>query len=296
MFEVDCVRRFTVEGEALRGEFVRLGPAWLALREYIDYPPPVRQLLGEVATAAVLLAATLKFEGELGLQLQGDGPVGLLVAQCSHDFRLRAVARFARERVAEGQGFRELAGEGRIVVSIGSAQSQGYQGIVPLIGNTLADSLEHYFDSSEQLQTAVRLVADEAGTAGLLLQRMPLTAGVGSDPLAQLARARTAMTQLGADELLGRAIPQVLQRVVPNLDLRLFASQPVSFECRCSLPRVQGMLQVLGIAECRDLVAEHGRVDVTCEFCQRPWRFDAVDIEQIFSAPGDRPQGSSAIN
>ena len=135
MFEVDCVRRFTVEGEALRGEFVRLGPAWLALREHADYPPPVRQLLGEAATAAVLLAATIKFEGELTLQWQGDGPVGLLVAQCTHDFRLRAVARYAPERVHGELRFRELAGEGRMIVSIESARAPTYQGIVPLAGS-----------------------------------------------------------------------------------------------------------------------------------------------------------------
>lgn len=296
MFEIDCVRRFTVEGEALRGEFVRLGPAWLALREYTDYPAPVRQLLGEAATAAVLLAATLKFEGELTLQLQGDGPVGLLVAQCTHEFKLRAVARFARERVHETQSFRDLAGEGRIVVSVESPRSPTYQGIVPLIGNSLAASLEHYFDSSEQLQTAIRLAADEAGTAGLLVQRLPLTAGVAQDPLARLAVIRESMADIGADELLARKLPDLLQRAIPGVDLRLFERQDVRFECRCSAERVEGMLQVLGATECRDLLAERGRIDITCEFCQKPWLFDAVDIERIFSAPLDRSPGSSLVN
>jgi molecular chaperone Hsp33 len=296
MFEVDCVRRFTVEGEALRGEFVRLGPAWLALREYADYPAPVRQLLGEAATAAVLLAATLKFEGELTLQLQGDGPVGLLVAQCTHDFRLRAVARFNRERVHDAQGFRELAGDGRIVVSIESPRMPTYQGIVPLTGDSLAASLEHYFDSSEQLQTAIRLAADEAGTAGLLVQRLPLTAGVGQDPLARLATVRQSMAGMGADELLARKVPDLLQRAVAGVDLRLFDSQDVCFACRCSAERVEGMLKVLGSAECRDLLAERGRIDITCEFCQKPWQFDAVDIERIFATALDRSPGSSAVN
>jgi molecular chaperone Hsp33 len=296
MFEVDCVRRFTVEGEALRGEFVRLGPAWLALREYADYPPPVRQLLGEVATAAVLLAASLKFEGELTLQLQGDGPVSLLVAQCTHDFRLRAVARFKAERVESEHGFRELAGDGRIVVSIESARTPTYQGIVALTGQTLAESLEHYFDSSEQLQTAVRLTADEMGTAGLLVQRLPLTREVTNDPTARLAAARVSMASIGTDELLARRVPDILQRAVVGVDLRLFDAQAVSFQCRCSLERVQGMLKVLGEAECRDLLAERGGIDITCEFCHRPWHFDPVDVEQIFAPALGLPPSSTVVN
>lgn len=296
MFEVDCVRRFTVEGEALRGEFVRLGPAWLALREHADYPPPVRQLLGEAATAAVLLAATIKFEGELTLQWQGDGPIGLLVAQCTHDFRLRAVARYTSERVHEELRFRELAGNGRMIVSIEAARTPTYQGIVPLAGDSLAASLEHYFDSSEQLQTAIRLAADDAGTAGLLLQRLPATAGVTRDPLERLLAARESMAEIGADELLGRRVPDVLQRAIPGVDLRLFDSQTVVFQCRCSAERVQGMLQVLGADECRGILTERGRIDITCEFCHKPWQFDAVDVERIFSQPQDQTPGSSAVN
>lgn len=296
MFEVDCVRRFTVEGEALRGEFVRLGPAWLALREFADYPAPVRQLLGEASTAAVLLAATLKFNGELTLQLQGDGPVSLLVAQCTHDFRLRAVARFSSERVMAQQGFRELAGDGRVVVSVESAHAPTYQGIVALTGQTLAESLEHYFESSEQLQTAVRLAADEMGTAGLLVQRLPLTRDVTSDPTALLAQARSNMASIGQDELLARQIPDILQRAVVGVDLRLYESQSVIFQCRCSLERVQGMLQVLGEEQCRELLAERGGIDITCEFCHRPWHFDPVDVQQIFAPALDMTPGSTSIN
>lgn len=296
MFEIDCVRRFTVEGEALRGEFVRLGPAWLALREHAEYPPPVRQLLGEAATAAVLLAATIKFQGELTLQWQGDGPVGLLVAQCTHDFRLRAVARYTPERVQAEPSFRQLAGDGRMMVSIESPRAPTYQGIVPLAGDSLAESLEHYFDSSEQLPTAIRLVADEAGTAGLLVQRLPLTAGVSHDPLPRLLATRQSMSGMGADELLARKVPDLLQRAIPGVDLRLFDSQPVRFQCRCSAERVEGMLQVLGAEECRGILLERGRIDITCEFCHKPWQFDTVDVERIFSRATDRSPGSSAVN
>jgi hypothetical protein len=137
----DWVRRFAVEHREVRGELVRLGPAWLALREHADYPPPVRRLLGEAVAAVVLLASTLKFEGELTLQMQGDGAVRLLVAQCTHDLRIRAVARFDAARLADD--FATLAGTGSIVVTIESDRMQSrYQGIVPIDGASLAATLE----------------------------------------------------------------------------------------------------------------------------------------------------------
>ncbi|NDB15396.1 MAG: molecular chaperone Hsp33, partial [Gammaproteobacteria bacterium] len=156
---IDIVQRFAVERQSVRGQFVRLGPAWLALREHGDYPEPVRRMLGEAVTAAVLLASTLKFEGELTLQLQGDGAVRLLVAQCTHDFRIRAVARFDRERVEASMRpavladpFAALAGAGTLLVTVeADRRASRYQGVVPISGGSLAASIEHYFENSEQL-------------------------------------------------------------------------------------------------------------------------------------------------
>jgi redox-regulated HSP33 family molecular chaperone len=185
---VDAAFRFTVEHQAVRGEFVRLGPAWLALREHADYPAPVRRLLGEAAAAAALLAATLKFDGELTLQLQGDGAVRLLVAQCTHDLRVRAVARFDAARFDGGAepAFAALVGDGQLVVTLESRQGGArYQGIVPLAGGSLAAALESYFGQSEQLPTAVVLGADDGRAAGLLVQRLPQAGGTETEaPLA----------------------------------------------------------------------------------------------------------------
>src|SRR2546423_1306435 len=167
----DQVRRFIVENQPVRGHWVRLDAAWRELCAHSDYPQPVRELLGQAVAASVLFAATLKFRGTLTLQLQGDGAVSLLVAQCTHDFRLRAVARFDEERVteiadgtslsavpsskAEADRFRQLVGtSGRVAVTIeADERSMRYQGVVPLHGGSLADSLEAYFASSEQLPT-----------------------------------------------------------------------------------------------------------------------------------------------
>ncbi|MCC6173620.1 MAG: Hsp33 family molecular chaperone HslO [Gammaproteobacteria bacterium] len=313
--DTDVVRRFVAEHQDVRGQFVRLGAAWLALREHGDYPPPVRALLGEATCAAVLLASTLKFEGMLTLQLQGSGPVRLLVAQCSDDFRIRAVARYDAARVAgiaadgDDSRFRELAGDGQITVTIETARSGArYQGIVPLAGESLAASLEHYFASSDQVPTVVRLAAEDAGATGMLVQRLPPRGGsVGADDEAALAaRAReadltyeiagAALAGIGADELLRRPPEELVQRCLPGVDARLFAPQAVRFECRCSPERVTGMLRSLGEIEVREVLAEQGAVTVTCEFCHRPYRYDAVDVEQLFAAAGAISPGSPRIN
>ena len=305
---VDAAFRFTVEHQAVRGEFVRLGPAWLALREHADYPAPVRRLLGEAAAAAALLAATLKFDGELTLQLQGDGAVRLLVAQCTHDLRVRAVARFDAARFEGGAepAFAALVGDGQLVVTLESGQGGArYQGIVPLAGGSLAAALESYFGQSEQLPTAVVLGADDGRAAGLLVQRLPQAGGTETEtPLAAreaeadrtLEDARLALAGIAADELLSRPVGELLRRACVGHDLRLQPPRAVGFRCRCSRERVAGMLRALGAEELDSIVAEQGAVTVTCEFCHRPWRFDAVDVSGLVDEAERRPPGSRALH
>lgn len=296
----DVVQRFVVEGQAVRGQFVRLDAAWGALREHTDYPEPVRELLGEAMAAAVLLASTLKFEGGLTLELKSDAAVRLLVAQCSHDFRIRGVARFDAAKVAPD--FAALAGGGYMTVTIdtddaGGRQSGGrYQGIVALEGGSMSASLEHYFANSEQLPTCLRLVADERGASGLLIQRMPGEGGVAAPLAVQQTwdRAHAALVALAPTTLLRAAPEQLLRECFSDQDLRLFRGQPVEFRCRCDLRRVQGILRSLGEADVRELLAEQGAVTVTCEFCGKPYGFDGIDVEQLF-APGAVP-GSERMN
>lgn len=303
--QIDIVQRFAVEQQSVRGQYVRLGPAWLALREHGDYPEPVRRMLGEAVTAAVLLASTLKFEGELTLQLQGDGAVRLLVAQCTNDFRIRAVARLDRGRVEAARDvvdpFAALAGAGTLVVTIEADRlASRYQGIVPISGGSLSASLEHYFENSEQLPTAVVLGADDFGTAGMLVQRMPDHGGTGAASADTANRtfdaARAAIGGVQRDELLARPPEDLMRRAFSGLDLRVHDSHPVGFRCRCSRERVSGMLRSLGIEEIRSLIAEQQSVTVTCEFCHRPWRFDPVDALRLFGAAVDQVPGSSTLN
>lgn len=306
----DVVRRFAVEQQSVRGQYVRLGPAWLALREHADYPLAVRLALAQATAASVLLASTLKFDGELTLQMQGDGPLRLLVAQCTHDFHIRAVARFDRDRLGslERADFAALLGLGQVVVTVeAEASSARYQGIVPLDGASLSAALERYFEQSEQLPTALSLAADDAGATGLLVQRMPQTGGIGSESSSELvqreaaawdsfARARVALAGIGEDELLARPASELMQRAFPERDLRLFDAHPVTFRCRCSAERVTHVLRSLGREEVESILAEQGAVTITCEFCHRPWRFDAIDVPAVFGSAADSPPSSEVVN
>jgi len=282
----DLIRRFLLEQHPVRGHLVQIEAAWAALREHLSYPAPVRDLLGEATAAAVLLASTIKFDGSLTLQLQGDGAVRLLVVQCTHDFRVRGVAQYDAGRVAAD--FARLAGRGRLSVTI-EATSVGapWQGIVPLEGASLAECIDAYFATSEQLPTRVCLAADATRAGGLLVQRLPDaaadTAGEGSDTA--WARMCAQAAALDAHDLLYGAAESLVRRTATVDDVRLFAGSPVRFECRCSRERVLGVLRALGEEEVQTVLQEQGKVTVTCEFCQRPYEFDAIDVAQLFLPP-----------
>jgi molecular chaperone Hsp33 len=287
----DRVRRFMFEQHPVRGHWVRLANAWRELRAHATYPPAVTALVGEAVVAAVLLAATLKFRGTLTFQLQGNGAVQLLVAQCTHDFRLRAVARCEPTEVrricaaARAAPFQDLVGtDGRVTVTVeAEEQSLRYQGVVPLSGTSLAESLEAYFAASEQLPTRLRLAADEHHGAGVLVQKLPdCGAGEPAEAAVVWQGAERAVARLGSAELLSWSAEEALTRGFPGRDLRLFRGSPVRFECRCSPGRVTGLLRALGAAEVHEVLREQGAVTVTCEFCQRPYRFEAPDIDALF--------------
>jgi len=294
----DRVRRFVLERFPIRGHAVRMSRAWLDLREHQDYPPAVQQMLGDAVGAVVLLAATLKFDGTLTLQLQGQGLVKLLVAQCTHDFKVRAMAR--HDPIGDTAGFRSLAGEGQIVVTVeANDRASSYQGVVPITGDSLAECLEAYFVQSEQLPTRVLLASTPGVISGMLVQRVPGEGGkkMSIDP-AELEsawmKADLAMEALTPPELLADDIETRLVRMFGADEVRVFTGHAVVHECRCSRERVGTMLRSLGAEEIRSVIEEQGAVTVTCEFCQRPYKFDAIDVEQLFNEAA--PRGSDAIN
>ena len=298
MHDRDTLHRFLFDHFPIRGHLVHLDAAWRALIEHRQYPDAIRETLGEAVVASLLLAATIKFDGVLSLQLQGDGPVHLLLAQCTSGLGVRGLARY-REGGGGGQKIHELIGNGNLTVTLETDEgAQRYQGIVPIEGERLADSLQAYFQNSEQLPTRLWLHADAQGASGMLLQKLP---GSSSLPPADAALVEDAWRrlQLIADtltpeELRTLADAEILHRLFNEDDLRLFEPSPVYFRCRCSRERVASMLQGLGETETRSVIAERGKVEVHCDFCNRAYVFDAVDVEQLFKAPVAADSGSSA--
>lgn len=294
MHDRDCLHRFLFEHYPIRGHIVHLDASWRALREHRDYPTVIRDTLGEALAASVLLAATLKFDGTLSLQLKGQGPMHLMLAQCSDSLGVRAVARY---REAEyRRDLASLSGEGSLTVTVENEDlSQRYQGIVPLSGERLSDCLRGYFETSEQLPTRLWLHADENGASGLLLQRLSddsvQSRSVGSrlhdmdrgDIDDAWRRVQMLGDTLKPEELQALSDRNILRRLFAEDDVRLFEPAPVFFRCRCSRERVLGMLRALGPEEVRSVLAEQGHVEVRCDFCNRAYRLDSVDVEQLFS-------------
>lgn len=294
MHDRDCLHRFLFEHYPIRGHIVHLDASWRALLEHREYPLVIRDTLGEAVAASVLLAATLKFEGTLSLQLKGQGPMHLMLAQCSDALGVRAVARY--KEAEYGRDLASLSGKGSLTVTIENEDlSQRYQGIVPLTGERLSDCLRNYFETSEQLPTRLWLHADENGASGLLLQRLSddsvksRTVGSRAHEMnrAEIDDAWNRVQLLGdtlkPEELQTLSDRNILRRLFAEDDVRLFESAPVFFKCRCSRERVVGMLRALGPEEVRSVLAEQGHVEVRCDFCNRAYRFDSVDVEQLFS-------------
>ena len=291
----DLLHRFLFERLPVRGHLVRLDASWRAAIEHHDYPAPVTTALGEAMAAAALMAGALKFEGRLSLQFEGPGPVRLVLAQCTHRHAIRGVAR--HDALPEGEAT-DLFGNGQLAVTIEQSEgSERYQGVVPLESEQLATNLEAYFERSEQLPSRLLLAATPDRAAGLLLQRVALgDAGTRTGR----AEAEDAWRRIGLlastvspKELFDLPSRELLQRLFPEDDIRLFEVTPVFFQCTCSRERVAGILQALGGDEVEALLAERGDVEVRCEFCNRAWRFDSVDVAGLFStgAPQPAPPG-----
>ena len=276
----DSLQRFLLESTPVRGEIVHLDATWRAVLERRRYPAPLQSLLGDMMAAAALLSAILKFEGSLIMQMQGNGPVQLLVVEATSEHTLRATAKWEGE-LAQGN-VTELLGAGRFVISIvPSGGKQTYQGIVAIEGESIAQVLEHYMTKSEQLETRLWLASDSQQAAGMLLQKLPAAPTQDEDAW---NRAKQLGETIRREELLSLPAREIIRRLYHEEDVRVFESRPVAFRCSCSRERVTSMLRLLGHDEVKSIIAERNTVEVDCEFCGRHYTFDAVDAEQVFAA------------
>lgn len=313
MKPVSELHKFLFEGLPVRGMLVRLTDSWqeaLQRREAVGpFPAPVRALLGQMAAAGALMQSNIKFNGALVLQVFGDGPVKLAVAEVQPDLSFRTTAKVKGEvsPTAQLEAMLNVHGKGRCAITLDPKDKlpgqQPYQGIVPLHGDhreplqELSQVLEHYMLQSEQLDTRLVLAADDHVAAGLLIQRLPVE-GEGnlegsrneddiglSEGFNRVAHLAATLTQ---EELLSLDVETILHRLFWEEKLIRFEPQTPRFACTCSRERVGAMLKSLGREEIDSIVAERGDVEIGCEFCGRQYHFDAVDVGELFTPAGNQ--------
>lgn len=313
------LHKFLFEGLPVRGAIVRLTDAWQEVlqrrannTESGPYPQPLQSMLGEMSAAAVLMQSSIKFDGDLVLQIFGDGPVKVAVVEVGPDLSFRATATLQGD-VAQDVPLNHMVnvtGQGRCAITLDpsdagkAAGQQPYQGVVPLSdphGNPLHhvnQMLQHYMQQSEQLPTTLVLAADDKVAAGLFIQRLPLE-GTGNlqgqgvvltdEELDEhYNRIAVLASSLKREELLGLDVDTILRRLFWEENVRRFEPDTPRFDCTCSMERVQRMVQSLGREEVESILAERPDIEVGCEFCGAQYRLDPIDAAQLFLAPEHR--------
>ena len=288
MSNQDLLYRYLFEEYEVRGELVQLDSTYRHIVDAQNYPVQVQKLLGELLVATSLLTATLKFEGSITVQLQGDGPVRLAVINGDHNQQLRGVARHEGDLPTDDK-LQSLIGNGQLVITITPEEGERYQGIIALEADTLATCLEQYFAQSEQLATRLWIRTGhhegQPRAAGILLQELPARSedhGADFDHLIQLT------STIKDEELFGLEAEEILYRLYHQDKVRVFDPQAIEFRCTCSRARCEGALLQIEKEEAVAMVQELGKIDMHCDYCGAHYQFDGIDIETLFSgAPGN---------
>ncbi|WP_324723140.1 Hsp33 family molecular chaperone HslO [Lelliottia sp. JS-SCA-14] len=280
MSQHDQLHRYLFEQFAVRGELVTVSETWKQILENHSYPQPVKNILGELLVATSLLTATLKFAGDITVQLQGDGPMTLAVINGNNQQQMRGVARVQGE-VPEGADLKTLVGNGFLVITITPEEGERYQGVVGLEGDTLAACLEDYFLRSEQLPTRLFIrtgeVDDQLAAGGMLLQVLPAQNAQGND----FEHLATLTETIKAEELFTLPANEVLWRLYHEEEVTLYDPQDVEFKCTCSRERCAGALRTLPDEEIDSIMAEDGEIDMNCDYCGSHYVFNSMDIAEI---------------
>ena len=288
MSNQDLLYRYLFEEYEVRGELVQLDSTYRHIVDAQNYPVQVQHLLGELLVATSLLTATLKFEGSITVQLQGDGPVRLAVINGDHNQQLRGVARYEGELPTDDK-LQSLVGNGQLVITITPEEGERYQGIIALEADTLATCLEQYFAQSEQLATRLWIRTGhhegEPRAAGILLQELPAQSEDHSEDFDHLVQLTTTIKD---EELFGLDAEEILYRLYHQDKVRVFDPQAIEFRCTCSRARCEGALLQIDKEEAVSMVQELGKIDMHCDYCGAHYEFDGIDIETLFSrAPGN---------
>ena len=290
----DTLRPFSLERSQLRGRAVRLAQTVDYVLGAHAYPPPVSRLLGELLVLAGALAGGLKFAGAFSLQIRGDGPVRLLVADCDHDGQMRGYAGFDEDalRARDDQPPMALLGKGLLALTLDQRATGGetYQGIVELGGATLAECMKGYFERSEQVPTSLRLAVGRDGMTGrwqagcIVVQATPGTRP-GDTPEADeyWERARHLLATASDGELLDPhlSLDDLLFRLFHEDGVRVFEALPLFPGCSCDEERVVNVLKSFSADDITEMRQEDGGITVTCQFCSRVYRFDHAEVDEL---------------
>ncbi|MBL4261441.1 Hsp33 family molecular chaperone HslO [Vibrio fluvialis] len=278
----NTLNRYLFEDLSVRGELVQLDETYQHMITSKEYPAPLQKLLGELLVATSLLTATLKFEGSITLQLQGNGPVSLAVINGDNNQKVRGVARWEGD-IADDAGLHDMMGSGYLVITIEPKQGERYQGVVGLEGDNLAEVLEGYFLRSEQLKTRLWIrVGEQDGkphAAGMLLQIMPDGTGTPEDfeHLEQLTNT------VKDEELFTLEANELLYRLYNQEKVKVFEPQPVQFQCGCSRERSAAAIVTLSRDEVYEILAEEGFVALHCDYCGTTYSFDSAQVTELFA-------------
>jgi len=279
----DALFRFLFEDLGIRGEIVSLDTSFKEILALHKYPKVVAEQLGQALAASALLSATLKFNGSLILQVQGDGPIPMLVAQSSNQQTIRGIAHWNGD--IQGSTLPELFGKGRLVITLKPSKGKPYQGIVSLEGDSLGEAIESYFSQSEQLKTRLWFAVNNKRSIGLLLQELP----AHLEEQADWERVEMLASTITQDELLSLPSEEIIYRLFHEEAIRLYDPQPISFKCECSREKVEKSLLTLGATELTDLLEEKGIIEADCDFCNQHYRFNAEEIKEILSPTDQNP-------
>lgn len=275
--------RFLFEGLSVRGELVQMQHAWQKMLERHPYPEQVRNVLGESLAATVLLSSALKFEGNLTFQMQGDGGLSLVVVQISSQGHIRGLARWEGE-IEEGT-INEKMGDARLVITIANQdRDKPYQAIVPLVGETLVECIQHYFDTSVQIPTRLYLAVDNNQIGGMLLQRMPDETEDKERHDEDWSRVGILNDTVKDTEMLELQPEDLLYRLFHEEHVGIVASDAITFACSCSSERIETTIKSLGQAEVISIIDEMGAVEVRCEFCNKAYHYDRSDADRLFES------------
>jgi len=278
----DLLHRYLFDNLDVRGELVQIDNAYNEMIAKHNYPEPVKALLGELLVATCLLTATLKFEGEIAVQLQGDGPVKYAVINGDVQQNMRGIARLQHE--VTGSTVKELIGQGYMVITITPTQGERYQGIVPLEHDTLSECIESYFEQSEQLKTRLWFATDtEEGCAkacGLFLQVLPVDKQKSIEDFAHLEALSNTIKD---EELLELDANTILTRLYHEDNPRVFDPQPIQFKCGCNREKTMTALVNVGQQTLLDDVEKNGEIKISCHYCLKDYVFNEQDIKSIFN-------------